>query len=84
MQKKILIIFIILLVISGAAYLYKTKLAKPSRVEIRSFCYTEAIKEAQEKFEREHPEEKEEIERGAYVKEDYDKYYNQCLIEEGY
>ncbi len=83
MEKKIIIIFIIILVIFGVVYLYKT-ITKPSRLEIRSSCRLEALTEAQEKFERENPEEKERIERGTYLKEDYDKYLNQCLVEEKY
>ncbi len=83
MEKKILTIFIIILVIFGVVYLYKT-ITKPSGLEIRSSCHLEALTEAQEKFERENPEEKERIERGTYLKEDYDEYFDQCLVKEKY
>lgn len=82
MEKKITIILVVLLIIFGIAFAYKMRLARPSEEEVISDCHIEAIENAREEFKTRNPKEKEKIGEGTYSMDDYNKYYNWCLIKQ--
>lgn len=81
MEKKILIILLIILIVLCLAYVYRRMSVSPSEEEVRSSCYAQALEKAREKFKEENPRDRE---GDSYFMEDYNLFYGQCLMEEGY
>ena len=77
--KKYWWVIIILLIVGGTFYWFQWR---PS--QIYSTCHKQAQEKAQSTYEKRYPYEKEKIEEGWYVKDDYEMYYKQCLRAKGF
>ena len=84
LENKIVLGFVLILVIFGISYIYKTGSVGPAEREIHDSCHVKALELAKEDFKEKNPQGKERIERGAYLLEDYNKHFRDCLAEEQY
>ena len=82
MENKTIIIAIILIFLISIAvfFWYRMKLSESSPYfKVDPSCYEQSIKMAQEKYREDNPTEKENIEKGIYLKVDREMFYRECL-----